>query len=358
MRPFAVTSSLCAALAVSVAAFVACEEEGSPPTDYAPMLRSVSTKSIVPANDTFGTQADALATAAAAFQSTPDADTLGTLQAAWRSARRSWRALDAFHFGPVADLAIGERIDASPANAQEIDRLLAATDAIDIAKVPAAAKGFLGLEHLIFSQNALTRFQGANGERARTFIKAFADEIATSAHQLADAWAAGKGGYTTQLETAGAGSSRYPTQRAAVDDLVAGAGYALELVVGVRLARPLGRTTGGTPDPSLDPTLASDSAVADMNDTLSGVRSVYQNDGFSSRIRAKAQALDDRVNTELADCAAKVTAIPKPFGDTVRSSTAVVTAAYESCKTLKGTWNTDLTSAIGATLKPADTDGD
>jgi predicted lipoprotein len=355
-----------APLALAMIVFACDDTTGSPPADYTALLKTLTDGVVLPANATFVQRSDDLAAAAAALESSPNATTLGTAQAAWRSARAAYRALDGVHFGPVADLGISERIDLGPTNPGDVDAIVSGTAPIDATSVGAAggkAKGFLGVEYLLFSKNsdaavlALLQGDGAPARR-RTLARAMTDEIASSAHQLADAWDRAKGAYANEVTTAGSGSTRYPTQRAAVDDFVGGTAYALELVVGVRLGMPLGRKNKGAPDPSADPTTASDSAVADITASLNGVRALYQGNGFSARIRSKTPALDDEATGQLGDCAAKVSAIPAPFNGSITNDTASVSAAYDSCKTLKSIWNTDITSALGATLKPSDTDGD
>jgi predicted lipoprotein len=356
-------SLVVAGVSVVILGFLACDDEATAPTNYAPLLHTLTEGVILPRNGDFAARADDLAAAAASLQASADVTSLGKAQTAWRAARGALRSLDAFHFGPVADLAMLDHIDASPADAAQIDALVAATtplDAASLGSAPATAKGFLGLELLLFAREgdgaALDRLKGS--DRRRALARALADDIAASAHQLADAWTVGKGGFAVEVEGAGGASKRYPTQRAAVDDLVGGVGYALELVVAVRLGDPLGLKSGKGPDPASDPTSASDSAAADMTATLSSVEAVYEGQGFSAQLQSRSTALDARVVAQIADCIAKVNAIPKPFASSVTNATATVSAAYDACKTLKATWNTDVTSAIGATLKPPDSDGD
>ena len=74
--------------------------------------------------------------------------------------------------------------------------------------------------------------------------------------------------------------------------------------------------------------------------------------------KAKLQELDDKAVGELAACVSSIGAIPRPFGTSVTQSTAVVQRAFEACKAFKLTWNTDVTSTLGANVKPLDTDGD
>jgi predicted lipoprotein len=342
-----------------LAAVYACENTGTQPPDFSGELSTLTNTVVIPAHTAFAARSDELVTSMQQLQTTTNADSLTKAQTAWRAARAAYRSGDAVHFGPIEDKGIASRIDLAPADPNGIDALANGQVTIDVHTVGAAGgnvKGFLGLEYLLFPSDALTKLS-APGHRLELAV-AIAQEIDNSAHELLDAWDPAKGGYANEVINAGKTSKRYPTQRAAFDDFVAGVGYALELVVGVRLAEPLGKKGNGTPDPTQDPTRASDSAVADLTASISGVKALYEGQGFEAMLKAKNTVLDSRAVSEIADCSAKAAAIPTPFANAVLNQTAVVTGAYDSCKTLKTTWNTDLTSALGATLKPGENDGD
>jgi len=352
---------------VLLATCAACEDTASAPVDYGQLLQSLTENVILPKQSAFVDATQDLDEALGNLEASPDADSLAQAQSAWRAARVAYRNLDALYFGPVADLGISERIDLEPARGPDIDALVAGKKELELSVVDEAgghSKGFLGIEYLLFSREgdeaALARLSDDDdlGSRRRTLVRLMGDELLASAHELYDAWDPAKGGYATEIEQAGAGSKRYPTQRAAIDDVVGGIAFALELVVGVRLAEPLGKRGDGTPEPALDPTSASDSATADMQATLDGVRALYDGDGLSLRARSKNTVLDERIRTQLDDCGARIESIPAPFSSALTDDTAKVEGAYQACKVAKGTWNTDVTSALGATLKPSDNDGD
>jgi predicted lipoprotein len=343
-----------------------CGNTDAPPQDYGPLLENLTTQVILPEYDDFTTEASDLVTSVQGLVGHPDADSLSEAQDHWRAARKAYRKLDALHFGPGYTLHITERIDVAPAEPDGIEALVSSEDAITDATISQAGgheKGFLGLEYLLFadtSSDAKAQAPALADDdlavRRRDLALAMAHEIEKSSFQLNDAWESG--GYRAQVTTAGKGSTEYTSQRAAVDDMVGGVAYALEIIVGIRLAPPLGRKSGGTPDASLDPTLRSDSAVADMQATLSGIAAMYDGDGFSSVIRKKSEKLDDLVLANLGDVEAALSAIPAPFGAAVVNDTPLVKAAFDSGANLKTTWNTEVSSALGATLKPSDNDGD
>ncbi|MEO6598608.1 MAG: imelysin family protein, partial [Polyangiaceae bacterium] len=271
-------ASLCASV------LLGCGNTGAPPLTYEvdgkPVLTTLTEQVIVPEHQAFASAGDALVVAVQALADGPNAASLARAQTAWRDARKAYRHLDALHFGPGYSLHIGERIDVAPVDAAGVDALINGGAAVDDAAVANAAgkrKGFLGLEYLLFaapeaSDSDPVLVDDAAAPRRRALALSMADEIAKSAHQLDEAWDPDQGGFVTQLQLAGAGSTAYPTQRAAVDALVGGIDDALEIVVGRRLAPPLGNQTGGggVPAPDLDPTRRSDSAVADLQASLEG----------------------------------------------------------------------------------------
>ena len=357
----------CLSAILSASLVLGCGNTDAPPRDYGPLLENLTQQVIVPEHQAFASEADALVSSVQALVDGPDAESLAGAQAGWRSARKAYRVLDALHFGPGSTLHISERIDVTPAEPDGIEALAAGNAEIadsTISKAGGHEKGFLGLEYLLFANDsadlaaAPTLVGDDFSERRRALALAMAHEIQKSAHQLDDAWEPGVGNYVGQIETAGKGSTQYASQRAAVDDMVGGVAYALEMIVGVRLATPLGHKSDGVPDASLDPTLRSDNAIADMQATLAGIAAVYDGDGFSSIVRVKSARLDETVESGFSNVTQTLAVIPAPFGDSVMNDTPIVKAAYDAGVALKRTWNTDVSSALGATTKPSDNDGD
>ncbi|HEY3664916.1 MAG TPA: imelysin family protein, partial [Polyangiaceae bacterium] len=359
----------CVAVLCVCAGLLACGNTGAPPQNYGISLQYLTEQVILPEHQDFATKSDALVVTVQALADNADADSLTAAQGAWRDARAAFRVLDSLQIGPGRTLHVADRIDVSPVDAAGIEAIVTGTAAVDDHAVAIAGgkkKGFLGLEYLLFSDptgpadtQAPALADDDAAARRRALALSIADEIKSSAHQLDLAWEPSGGNYAQQIELAGAGGTVYATQRAAVDDLVGGGvAGALEVIVGVRLALPLGLKVGGTPDPTADPTSRSDSAVADMQATLAGVAALYQGDGFSAVVKGKNAKLDAGVLKEISDFQAALSAIPAPFADALVNDTQKVEDAYEAGKALKATWNTDVSSALGATLKPADIDGD
>jgi predicted lipoprotein len=344
-----------AAIASSIGVYACNDGTSSPPIVYTQLLQNLTDDTATPTTARFANQADALVSSLNALETSADAATLRAAQAAWRSARHAYRLLDAMHYGPKAELETSDRIDTFPADVSAIATLASAA-APPLSGAANNAKGFLALEALLFSEAGDGAALEALAEpKKRALARSMGEDIAGAAHQLADAWSFG---FASQLKTAGNGSTRYATERAAVDDLVGAVSYAFEIVVAVELANPLGRKNAGRPDQSQIIARISDNAITDMLSTLAGIRATYDGRGFTTLVRTRSASLDDAFHAQLAACEDKLKALPPPFSQALLYRTSAVLDAYDTCKTAKATWNVEVTSALGATMKPADNDGD
>ena len=341
-------------------------DTNAPPVSYGSLLSTLGEQVILPEHRDFVTHADALVGALQELEQSPDSDSLAQAQVAWRAARRAYRVLDAVQLVPDVNLRITERIDVAPADGPGIEKLLNSAGAVDDSAVSNAGgkkKGFLGLEYLLFpavgsSDPAPVLLEDAVASRRLTLAVSMADEIAASARELNNAWEPAPGGYIDEFEHPSVSARRYQSELDAVNDLVGAGNYALETIVGIRLALPLGRKSGGTPDPSLDPTRRSDNAVEDMLSSLAGFMAVYETAAFTDAVQQRSAELNQRVLAEIGASQSMLAAIPAPFASAVVDQTSVVQAAYNATQTLKYTWNADVTSVLGATFRVSDNDGD
>ncbi|MEI9951286.1 MAG: imelysin family protein [Pseudomonadota bacterium] len=338
----------------------------APPASFGPLLVPLGEQVILPEHRQFVTDADDLVGALQALERSPDADALTRAQVAWRAARKAYRMLDAVLLVPDVNLRITERIDVAPADGAGIEKLVSGTAAVDDTAVSNAGgrkKGFLGLEYLLFpapgdSNPAPVLLDDAARARRLKLAVSMADEIAASARELDGVWELDQQGFIAEFEHPSLSAQRYQSELDVVNDLVGAGNYALETIVGIRLALPLGRKTGGHPDALLDPTSRSDNAVEDMQSSLAGFVAVYTTAAFTGAVQERSAALDAQVHSEISSSQVTLAAIPAPFASAVMEQTAVVQAAYDATQALKHTWNADVTSALGATFRVGDNDGD
>jgi len=350
---------------VLVVALVACGTSSSssepPPVDSKPVLVELTNDVIVPTYSALDAAAGALRDAAQALEASPGADTLTRAQDAWRAARKAWRQADAFRFGPVESKNITGGIDFWPANGEKIEAIIAGADAISAESLEvggANLRGFMALEFLLFDAeggNAAV-LDKLSAERRRLYVASLARHLKGKTEILLRAWDPAGENFAAQVTGAGQGSAAYPTQKAAVDELVNRMIFAAELVAGTKIATPLAKKNGGVVQLDQEETPRSDNSIADIQASMDGVRSIYG--GLGKLVRAKNPALDGRVVAGLDEAQSKVASLPRPFRSALSDQPFAVETAWQAVRASKNTMSTEVASVLGTTLKFNDNDGD
>ena len=363
--------SLAAVGALGASVFVACSSTTTAAAqDPKPVLAAITENVILPTYASLDRDAEALRVAATAFSASPTAESLATVQEAWRKARYSWKQGDAFRFGPPDVDAIATDIDFWPASPDQIAKVLGDTYEITPAKVDelgASVKGFMGLEYLLFDSQAgnaavLASFTTApDAARRRALVSALASTLRDRAGKLYALWAPDKGNFAKDFSQ---GTGMFATRKAAADRLGNQLVFASISIESVRIGKPLGKKNGGTVDPKLEETPRSDNSLRDLQASLSSIDAAYRGardkdgQGLDDLVRAKSTQLDADIVRDLAAAKASLEAVPPPLRTALVSATPKVEEAWTKNRTLKSTLSTELISALGATLTFSDADGD
>jgi len=364
----------CAAVMFGLTLAIACSSAFEDDFDRNQMLSDLATTVIVPVYSEFEVSSRGLLTATQALCAAPTPTSLDTVQQAWRDARDPWKRSEAFGFGPVKELRIRSAVDWWPIDEAQLQAVLTDTPEITeqyVADQGSGARGFMALEYLLFDpeggdEAVLTALNsGETAARRCSYVVAVADYLETKGLELANAWRTTGGNYAWELATAGQGSTVYTSSQAAINDLVNYLIFSVEEVADVRLGEPLGKASGGTPQPELVEGARSDNALEDISDTLLGVQSLYlgshggqQGVGLSDLVRSRKETIDERLRGELQDALAAIQAIPGPLEAAVTTDPAPVELAYERVKALQASLSADVAALLGVTLTFNDNDGD
>ncbi|MDB4947020.1 MAG: Iron-regulated protein precursor [Labilithrix sp.] len=374
--PALVMGVVLAASASLPVAVPGCSSNTPSAVDAKPALGDLTANVILPTYRSVDSSADALVGAVHTLQQAPSAATLAAAQVAWRGARKAWNNADAFRFGPVITLGISDAVNFAAARGTTIDAYVTGTGPIDQASFDALGsntKGFHGLEYVLFDSAAgdaavLARLTtDASAARRLSFTALAAEDLKAKTAKLYAAWDPAAGNFAKELTTAGSGSVLFASGKAAVDQLINSCIASLDAVTGAKLGKPYGTQSGGRPVPDAEESPRSDNSIADMLDTLEGVRNVYlgvyggvDSKGLQDLVREKDASLDDTFLTTLEAARAKIAAIPAPFRTAFvnEATRPVVGDAYQACRVNKRSLQVDIANAFGTSLQINETDGD
>lgn len=360
------------ALGVSVAA-PACERDGVIPPDRGKVLVDLAANVIVPAYTDAAAQAKALADSVIALRDFPSGEGLAAARGAWRKARTSWKVTDAFLFGPADDLALTGGVIDTPSDIAKLDALANGSTPLDagaVAKLGANMRGFGGVEVLLFDPGRddaamLAAFE--SGDRRRGALAALiAADLHAKIESVRAAWAGPPADYAAHLARAGRGSSVYTSERQGVDAVVNALIAAAEVLIAVRLAKPLGLDTASqAPVPELVESPRSDASIDDLLAVLDGIEMVYlgrRGDAaglpLADAVAERSPRTDERMRAQLPAAKDAVRRIPGPLRSAVVSQRDVAVAAHSAVRELKRILSSEVAAALGTSVGFNVTDGD
>ena len=320
---------------------------GSPGYNAAALLDNAANNVIVGTYRDLYTKAAGLQTAVAAL-----AATLATARQAYRDARAPWEATEAFGFGPVSTQGLDGVIDTWPLNRVDLAGLLASTDPLSPASLrtrDGGLQGFHPIEFLLFgadSNKGLASFTA----REYTFLSSSAQNLKAATAQLLNAWLPTGGNFAAAFGKAGPGSTVYPKQKQAVQELLDGMIGPADEVPNSKIEQPLAQQ-----NTDFEEAKFSRNSKAEFLQNLAGIEAIYtgryaatSGPGFSALVVKLNPALDARFRQELAAAQQAITALPGRFDEAIFQNPAAVRAAQAKVRTVLNTLKTDMQPLVDA----------
>ena len=336
-------------------------------------LKTATEQVIVPTYADLSARASELSSLLDELAAAPAEADLAAIRQAYLDVRAPLEEAAAFGFGPATELRSVAALDQTPVDTAKIDAELASDSELTLdhlRSLGANKRGLHAIEYLLFPSDdaaleAALVVDALEGERRRHFASAAGRLVADNADALYAAWAPEMGDYAGRFAEPGGPDSVSTTVQAGLDTLLNETVVLSEVIANVKLGKPLGAATGGAVDPAAQESERSGASLSDMLSNLRGARNIYfgTRDGsvgpsLSGLVRAKSPGADLHARTALSDAETALSAIPEPFTAALTESPELVTAAYDSVKTLKRVLATEVLSSLGASLKFSDTDGD
>lgn len=360
------------ALALLPLALIACSgEEPVVEVDKSRLLADTTQNMILPTYATVAETLNAFHMQTQSLCAAPTAAELTRTQEAWRAIRPGLKASENFNFGPFKDLRIRSAVEWWPASYDRVETAISgAPSPITtqyIAELGADQRGLYTAEYLLFGldgQDPLAQMQ-ADPTRCE-FLMQSAAFAAEKGALLSETWGViGAGGYADAFSGAGDTSETYTTSQQAIDELVNFMIFAVEDLAYNKLGVPLGQKNGGTVDLEAIQGGLSDNALDDLQSALAGFEKTYHAKGaagsgvsLSQLVASRKVAVDELVQSDLAEAQAAIGAIPAPLKSALESQPDTVQSAFDALVELERTLSVDMAGVLGVTLTFNDNDGD
>lgn len=346
------------------ASMTACDDddnknnEDSLDTNQIAILENYVDGVVIPTYASLATATEELADLCEALAENPTADAVKAAGDKWIASRKYWELSEAFLFGAAADYNIDPHIDSWPLNLSELNEVLKAGNIESRLDAGTAGYGLLGfhaVEYVLFREGKY-RPVAEISEAELAFAVAVSADMRDQCIRLKGAWAGETAlteaeakaleeaeldltnDYGAQLKASGmAGNVRYKTLAKAFEEILTGASDITNEVGNTKISDPINSQ-------SVDDVESPHSwnSVVDFADNIRSVRNAYLGtlDGkrseksVSVHIASLDKALDEKIQSAIADAIAKIEQMKKPFRNNLTFD-ANNQAAVDACVALR-----------------------
>ncbi|MCE2432441.1 MAG: peptidase M75 [Candidatus Latescibacteria bacterium] len=328
---------------------VAPEPEPDSGYDFSPILTDFSDKTVIPTYKDLANVATELLTAVQNLKTNPSAATLATARAKWVASRTPWEKSEGFLFGPVDFSGFDPALDSWPVNRTDLEGVLGSSDPLTKTSVNNLAnelKGFHTIEFLLFDEGGSKTIEDFT-PRQYDYLIAATELLKDAAVSLHTSWIASGENFRAQVVNAGAGSSTYTTQKAAVQEMVNGMIGIADEVGNGKIADPFTEQ-----DTRLVESQFSFNSLLDFQDNMRSIQNVYlggynvEAAGLDEFVKSKDSALDQRFQAEIQAAITEIGKISFPFRDALATDAAQITAAQQAIATVQQTLEGDIMSLV------------
>ena len=271
--------------------------------------------------------------------------TLEKAQQAWKATRTPWEQSEAFLFGPVDTQGLDPALDSWPVDHVNLQSVLDSNDALTVDFVSGledTQKGFHTIEFLLFRDGNQRKASDIT-DRELAYLVSTTENLKASTAQLRLAWAPEGENFSNTVAQAGTGSIVYPSQSAAVQEMVNGMIVIADEVANGKISDPYNES-----DTTLVESQFSFNSISDFQDNIRGIQNVYMGkfmtdgQGLNEFVNSKDADLDARFQQEVQAAIDAIGAIPDPFRDSITANRGAVQTAIDAVSKVQQTLEQDI----------------
>ena len=353
MKLYKIWTLLCCLLLAS-AFVVGCgsdEEEHDDEHDHdeafeaGAMLNNFANNVVLATYTELDNKAGELLTAVKALADDTSQANLEKAQQAWVATRTPWEQSEAFLFGPVDTQGLDPALDSWPVDHVNLQSVLDSGDTLTVDFVSGledTQKGFHTIEFLLFREGDQRKASDIT-DRELEYLVSTTENLKASTSQLRLAWAPEGENFSGTVAQAGAGSAVYPSQSAAVQEMVNGMIVIADEVANGKISDPYNES-----DTTLVESQFSFNSISDFQDNIRGIQNVYMGkfmtdgQGLNEFVNSHDADLDARFQQEVQAAIDAIGAIPDPFRDSITTNRGAVQSAIDAVSTVQQTLEQDI----------------
>ncbi|MDE0399105.1 MAG: hypothetical protein OXL96_15005 [Candidatus Poribacteria bacterium] len=266
-------------------------------------------------------------------------------QQAWKATRKPWEQSESFLFGPVDTQGLDPALDSWPVDHVNLQSVLESDAALTVDFVSGledTQKGFHTIEFLLFRDGDQRKASDIT-KRELAYLVSTTENLKESTSQLRLAWAPEGENFSNTVAQAGAGSAVYPSQNAAVQEMINGMIVIADEVANGKISDPYNES-----DTTLVESQFSFNSISDFQDNIRGIQNVYMGkymtdgQGLNEFVNDKDADLDARFQQEVQAAINAIGAIPDPFRDSITANRGAVQTAIDAVSKVQRTLEQDI----------------
>ena len=266
-------------------------------------------------------------------------------QQAWKATRTPWEQSEAFLFGPVNTQGLDPALDSWPVDHVNLQSVLDSNAALTVDFVSGledTQKGFHTIEFLLFRDGDQRKASDIT-KRELAYLVSTTENLKESTAQLRLAWAPEGENFSNIVAQAGVGSAVYPSQSAAVQEMINGMIVIADEVANGKISDPYNES-----DTTLVESQFSFNSISDFQDNIRGIQNVYMGkfmtdgQGLNEFVNSKDADLDARFQQEVQAAIDAIGAIPDPFRDSITANRGAVQNAIDAVSKVQQTLEQDI----------------
>lgn len=301
--------------------------------DASTMLNDFANTVVLATYTDLDNKAGELLSAVKALEADTTQGNLEKAQQAWKATRTPWEQSEAFLFGPVDTQGLDPALDSWPVDHVNLQSVLDSGDSLTVDFVTGledTQKGFHTIEFLLFREGNQRQASDIT-DRELEYLVSTTESLKVSTSQLRLAWAPEGENFSSAVAQAGTGSVVYPSQSAAVQEMVNGMITIADEVANGKISDPYNES-----DTTLVESQFSFNSISDFQDNIRGIQNVYMGkfmtdgQGLNEFVNSQDPDLDVRFQQEVQAAIDAIGAIPDPFRDSITANRGAVQAAIDA----------------------------